>query len=115
MAWRLLITAQKNKNTIETTLTRINRVLGTEISPTEVQAIFAKLQFDLAVDGDTLAITVPSRRWDILIEADIFEEVARIYGYDKIPSTLPNSVSAGRLTVEQAAKRTIRSYLEGAG
>ncbi|MBC6309388.1 phenylalanine--tRNA ligase subunit beta [Listeria sp. FSL L7-1582] len=105
----------KNENVIETTLTRINRVLGTEISPTEVQAIFAKLQFDLAVEGDTLTITVPSRRWDILIEADIFEEVARIYGYDKIPSTLPNSVSAGHLTVEQAAKRTIRRYLEGAG
>ncbi|KGL40872.1 phenylalanine--tRNA ligase subunit beta [Listeria newyorkensis] len=105
----------KTDNVIETTLTRINRVLGTEISPTEVQAIFAKLQFELAIDGDTLTITVPSRRWDILIEADIFEEVARIYGYDKIPSTLPNSVSAGHLTVEQAAKRTIRRYLEGAG
>ncbi|MBC2369487.1 phenylalanine--tRNA ligase subunit beta [Listeria booriae] len=106
---------EKVVNKIETTLTRINRVLGTEISDAEIVSIFAKLQFDLEVNGDELAITVPSRRWDITIEADIFEEVARIYGYDKIPSTLPISISAGHLTTEQAARRTIRRYLEGAG
>ncbi|MBC6314746.1 phenylalanine--tRNA ligase subunit beta [Listeria grandensis] len=106
---------EKTTNCIKTTLTRINRVLGTEMSNAEVAAIFTKLAFEATADGDSLAIIVPSRRWDITIEADIFEEVARIYGYDNIPSTLPNSVSAGHLTVEQAAKRTIRAYLEGAG
>ncbi|EUJ24681.1 phenylalanyl-tRNA ligase subunit beta [Listeria grandensis FSL F6-0971] len=106
---------EKTTSCIKTALTRINRVLGTEMSNAEVAAIFAKLAFEATADGDSLAIIVPSRRWDITIEADIFEEVARIYGYDNIPSTLPNSVSAGHLTVEQAAKRTIRAYLEGAG
>ena len=54
-----------------------------------MQDIFTRLQFDVAVEGETFHVTVPTRRGDITIEADLVEEVARLYGYDNIPSTLP--------------------------
>lgn len=55
---------------------------------------------------------IPSRRWDIHIEADLVEEVARIYGYDNLPSTLPSSQNAGELTQMQKFRRTVRTGLE---
>ena len=61
-------------------------------------------------------MTVPKRRWDISIEADILEEVARIYGYDNLPTTLPVVPSTpGRLNAKQKLVRQTRSILEGLG
>ena len=59
---------------------------------------------------------VPARRWDISIEADILEEIARIYGYDNIPTTLPTTPSQpGRLTQRQQLIRKTRTVTEGLG
>lgn len=60
---------------------------------------------------------VPSRRKDITIKEDLIEEIARIYGYDEIPSTLPvfDQVTSGELTDNQAKARQIKATLEGAG
>ena len=60
-------------------------------------------------------VSVPRRRWDITIEADLFEEIARIYGYDKLPATLPkDDGTAGELTVTQKLRRQVRTIAEGA-
>ena len=101
---------------VEISLAKINRALGTNLSVPEVGEVFDALQFSYIESDERFTVTIPPRRWDIHIEADIIEEVARIYGYDKIPSTLPSGQTvAGALTKEQLKTREVRNVLEGAG
>lgn len=101
---------------ISITLDKINRVLGTNISVQEVYGIFERLQFETCVDNETFTVTVPTRRGDITIEEDLIEEVARLYGYDNIPKTLPmGTTTPGRLTDDQKKRRVVHQFLEGAG
>ena len=101
---------------ISITLDKINKSIGTAITAAEVQDIFTRLQFDVAVEGETFTVTVPTRRGDITIEADLVEEVARLYGYDNIPSTLPvGRATPGALTDYQQKRRKARRTLEGTG
>lgn len=60
--------------------------------------MFEKLGFGLTGDADKFTVSVPRRRWDISIQADLVEEIARIYGYEKLPTTLPEATgTAGEL------------------
>lgn len=97
-------------------LDRINGALGTELTEADVNKIFEALGFGYEARAGKYDISIPPRRWDIAIEADIVEEVARIYGYDNLPSTLPNGATVpGSLTKDQILRRKTRSFLEGAG
>ncbi|MFC5464347.1 phenylalanine--tRNA ligase subunit beta [Lederbergia graminis] len=101
---------------ISISLEKINRVLGTNITEEEVLQIFARLQFHATVEAGIFTVTVPTRRGDIKIEEDLVEEVARLYGYDNLPKTLPKgSATAGGLTSLQEKRRTAKGFLEGAG
>lgn len=109
-------TIEPKDTTVTITLDKINRTLGTEISLHEVEAIFEQLGFGHTVIEDVITISIPPRRWDISIEADILEEVARIYGYDRLPATLPVTENTPTsLTVQQKAIRQSRNYMESAG
>ena len=73
----------------------INKFLGTEISIEDMKKYLDSLELKTEINGDNLNITIPTFRIDIAIKEDIAEEVARIYGYDKIPTTI-YSASTGR-------------------
>jgi len=97
-------------------LDKLNRRLGTELSDTETEEILDCLQFPFEKNGSSYSVTIPSRRWDISIPEDLYEEVARLYGYDNIPKTLPSgSQVPGGLTPYQRKRRVVRQVLEGAG
>ncbi|PTK77685.1 phenylalanine--tRNA ligase subunit beta [Staphylococcus haemolyticus] len=102
---------------IDITAEKVNKTIGFNLSNDEIQAIFKQLGFETTLKGETLTVNVPSRRKDITIKEDLIEEVARIYGYDEIPSSLPvfGEVISGELTDRQHKTRTVKETLEGAG
>ncbi|WP_373841462.1 phenylalanine--tRNA ligase subunit beta [Limosilactobacillus sp.] len=102
---------------ITLSLKKVNAVLGTSLSMAEVVDTFKRLHFGYQISGDDqLVVTVPARRWDIFIAADLYEEIARIYGYDKLPATLPVMTrNRGGLTPRQRFIRASRHDLEGMG
>lgn len=74
---------------VNLTQKKLNSLIGIEIKPEEVAMYLKKLGFSLASKGDALRaweVTVPYWRLDIEIEEDLIEEVARMYGYEKIPA-----------------------------
>lgn len=102
---------------ISLSLKKINDVLGTQIDMDTVQKIFDRLAFKaVQKSDDQIVVTVPARRWDISLPADLYEEIARLYGYDNIPSTLPVMTrNLGGLTPRQKKLRASRHALEGMG
>lgn len=101
---------------IKTSASHINKVLGTELTVEQIQAIFDRLGFETTVAADELTVYVPTRRWDIAIAADLVEEVARIYGYDNLPTTLPaGQTTPGSYTPAQKLIRQARQTLEATG
>ena len=101
---------------VTTTLDYVNVRLGTELTFADVEEVFAKLGFGLEGTAESFSVSVPRRRWDIHIQADLVEEIARIYGYDKLPTTLPEAgATAGELTSSQALRRKVRTLAEGSG
>ncbi|HEI8642664.1 TPA: phenylalanine--tRNA ligase subunit beta [Staphylococcus aureus] len=102
---------------IDITADKINRTIGFDLSQNDIVTIFNQLGFDTEINDDVITVQVPSRRKDITIKEDLIEEVARIYGYDDIPSTLPvfEKVTSGQLTDCQYKTRMVKEVLEGAG
>lgn len=102
---------------IKLSLAKINHVLGTSLTMEQVTDIFDRLAFAYTVDDDDqLTVIAPARRWDISLAADLYEEIARIYGYDNLPSTLPTMTrNRGGLTPRQRFIRASRHDLEGMG
>lgn len=80
--------------TIDLRWPSVRRVLGMEVPQAEGSAILRSLGFEVAGHGDALRVTVPTARRDVEREEDLIEEVARHYGYDRIPSELPVEVTA---------------------
>ncbi len=105
-----------NDRIVSITMEKINRVLGTNIEVKDVASVFNDLKFDYQVEGERFTVHAPSRRGDIQIEEDLLEEIARIYGYDLLPMTLPEGeATPGGLNKYQAQRRISRRLFEGAG
>jgi phenylalanyl-tRNA synthetase beta chain len=100
---------------IEVGLAKINKVLGSDFDLDTVSDALSRLDFQYEVQEDTYVITAPTRRQDIETYQDIVEEVGRIIGYDKLPTTLPSTISQGRLNPMQVFKRKVQTILTGLG
>lgn len=94
----------KQANYVTFTPEQINNHLGTNIAKDVMLNIITSVGFDVTKDeNDEITVKVPSWRNDVTCMADISEEIARLYGFDKIKSTLPNGVS---MQGTQSAKQT---------
>ena len=93
---------------------KINALLGTDISKEQMLGYFEKI--DLEYDADAQEIIVPTFRQDLLRTADLAEEVARFYGYDNIPTTLPTGeATTGKLSFKLRVEEVARDIAEFCG
>ncbi len=76
---------------VEIPVAKANRMLGTELTATEMITLLERVDIDANEVRGILSCSVPSYRGDISIPVDIVEEVARVYGYDRLPTTLPSA------------------------
>ena len=98
--------------TITCTIEAINNRLGTDFNMDEVVDVFTRLDFTPVVNGDVITCHIPSSRTDMEGMADLSEEVIRMLGYDRLPSTLPvMPMTEGKLTYKQKMIRDARSFL----
>ncbi len=72
-------------------LSRVARVLGIELGHAQIEKLVAGMGFGYERQGDDWVVTPPSYRFDIAIEEDLIEEIARIHGYDNIPAPPPTA------------------------
>jgi phenylalanyl-tRNA synthetase beta chain len=95
---------------------RVERILGTPLSRGEITRRLRLLGVRTRADGDALVATPPSYRGDLRIEEDLVEEIARVGGYDAVPSTLPAApLASGEEEPGRALTRRVRRLLASEG
>lgn len=110
-------TVENKDNQIIVTADYINSLIGINLTVDNIIDILKSLSFKVQTDENNIMVDVPSRRQDIVIKQDIVEEVARIYGYDNIPATLPkfSKATRGGFTYKQKVLRDIRKMYMNLG
>ncbi|NLJ80264.1 MAG: phenylalanine--tRNA ligase subunit beta [Firmicutes bacterium] len=114
---RIDFNAVKSKeNVVELKIPLVSKLLGVEIPADEIKEILRGLGFAVGGNGDLLRVVVPSYRGDVKIPADVIEEIVRIWGFERIPSTLPvDSSKRGGQSRRLQVSAIIRDTLKGAG
>lgn len=101
--------------TVEARVSRINKVIGIDITREEMVGYLESLEMKVEGEGDILLVTAPTIRQDILEEVDIVEEVARMFGYDNVPLTLPKTVTKAETSKSWKIRSLTRDVLCGMG
>ncbi len=96
-------------------VSRVNHVLGTDISEEEMIRIFESLEMKCESSGDVITVTPPTVRQDLESEVDYIEEVARMFGYDRLPVSIPQGSSVARLTHQEEVRTKARNILTALG
>ncbi|MBR0574872.1 phenylalanine--tRNA ligase subunit beta [Proteiniclasticum sp. BAD-10] len=108
--------AKRTPNTLTVSVSDLNQFLGTHIPGEEMTEILTYLEVEVRPEGDLLHLTTPTFRNDLAIREDIAEEVVRIYGYNRVPATLPhvNAPRGGRYP-HQILRKKLEGYLAAQG
>lgn len=97
---------------VSITTKKINSVLGTELEDSYIDELFNRLAYEYKKNGEVYEIKLPSRRMDLEESPqDIIEDVARMYGYNNIPTTIAKTRDMGYLTYSQKRTRLVRQIL----
>jgi len=105
----------KEPTEIDFSIETLNQATGHEFSIVEVEEILHRLRFEYKLHNQVFHVLVPTRRQNMYGYQDLIEEIVRIYGYDKIPSTLPTTPTSGYLTKKQRLRRSVREYFVNNG
>jgi len=96
-------------------LSRLNKLLGIEVPTEAVMNIFTSLCFEPQLADDAVHCTSPTWRSDIQREVDLIEEVARVYGYDKVPTRKRIEIEAVAADPRQRLAQSLGTFLNGCG
>lgn len=92
-----------------------NELIGLDLDAAETAKLLERMRFDAAVRGDTIEVTAPAYRMDLLHEVDLIEDVACAYRFDHIPMTLPRGATIGRPTDGNLFSERLHALLVGYG
>ncbi len=104
-----------DRPTLRLPASEVLRILGLDIPRADIRRILTRLQFGFAQEGDTYVVTVPTWRLDVESNIDLIEEIARIYGYNRFPSTLPTFSGAVNPAPDANQAAKIRATLLALG
>ncbi len=101
--------------TIDIRTSRMSKLMGVEVTADDIVRLISPLEIKCEVKGDVISVTPPTIRQDLAIEEDYVEEISRMYGYDKLPMTIPRNSEPAVLTDKQILRNLAKSVLTSLG
>lgn len=104
-------TYDMKKKTLDIPLDKVRSIVGYPFTQEDIKSVFDRLSFDYQNYSEGVRVVIPSRRPDLKTVQDFVEEIVRIFGYQNIPLTTPNTPTTGQLTLKQSLRRKAKSIL----